>query len=83
MKMNFRKLANNRNKELMQDMINKQAIEFGNLLDHVSSEANKGFYDLLISQDYETKVVERELSNLLAHGVVAEKRMNNTYLLHW
>lgn len=42
MKMNFRKLANNRNKELMQDMINKQAIEFGNLLDHVAGEANKG-----------------------------------------
>lgn len=83
MKMNFRKLANNHNKELMQDMINKQAIEFSNLLDHVAGEANKGFYDLLISQDYETKVVERELSNLLACGVVAEKRMNNTYLLHW
>lgn len=80
---NFRKIANNTNKQLMNDLIQTQKQEFDNLLFHIEEEASKGNYDLLIAQTREGKVVERELKNLLEMNVIAERRGNDTYMLRW
>lgn len=80
---NFRKIANNTNKQLMNDLIQTQKQEFDNLLFHIEEEAGKGNYDLLITQTREGKVVERELKNLLEMNVIAERRGNDTYMLRW
>lgn len=80
---NFRKIANNTNKQLMNDLIQTQKQEFDNLLLHIEEEASKGNYDLLITQTREGKVVERELKNLLEINVIVERRGNDTYMLRW
>lgn len=80
---NFRKIANNTNKQLMNDLIQTQKQESDNLLFHIEEEASKGNYDLLIMQTREGKVVERELKNLLEMNVIAERCGNDTYVLHW
>lgn len=80
---NFRKIANNTNKQLMNDLIQTQKQEFDNLSIHIKEEASKGNYDLLITQAREGKVVERELKNLLEMNVIVERRGNDTYMLRW
>lgn len=80
---NFRKIANNTNKQLMNDLIQTQKQEFDNLRHHIEDEASKGNYDLLITQVREGKVVERELRNLLEMNVIVERRGNDTYMLRW